>query len=141
LTTGIAILVALLVAGLLISPLIWILYQSSGSFHAVTSLPPAEVLNEVVDFFALNDWTVQHKARDFVLLKKSPSGVTGCLLLVLCLPVGLAYLLTDWGTGKTAVRVWENDERATDVEIAWRNATIRGQVAKALRWLEEQDEG
>jgi hypothetical protein len=137
-TTGIASLVVLLIAGLLISSFVWIFYQSSGSLRAVTSLSPAEALDQVVDFFALGEWVVQHKAHDFVLLKRSPSGVTGCLLLVLCLPVGLAYLLTDWGTGKTAVRVWENDERATDVEIAWRNATIRGQVAKALRWLEEQ---
>jgi len=139
-TTGIAILVVLLVAALLISPLIWIFYQSSGSLHAVTSLSPAEVLDEVVDFFALNEWTVQHKARDFVLLKKSPSGATGCLLLILCLPVGLAYLLTDWGTGKTTVRARENDEGATEVEIGWRNAGIRGQVAEAIRWLEKQDE-
>ncbi len=140
-TTGIVILMILLIAGLLISPLIWIFYQSSGSLHAVTSLSPGEVLDEVVDFFALNDWAVQHKARDFVLLKKSPSGATGCLLLVLFLPIGLAYLLTDWGTGKTTVRVWENDEGDTEVEIAWRNAEIRGQVAKAIRWLEEQEEG
>ena len=139
--TGIAILVVLLIAGLLISPFVWILYQSSGSLRAVTSLSPGAVLDEIVDFFAVNDWTVQHKARDFVLLKKSPSGVTGCLLLVLFLPVGLAYLLTDWGTGKTTVRVWENDQGATEVEIAWRNAEIRGQVADAVRWLEEQDEG
>ena len=135
------ILLVLLVAGLLISPLIWIYYQSSGSLHAVTSLSRLEVLDELVDFFALNDWTVQHKARDFVLLKKRPSGATGCLLLVLFLPIGLAYLLTDWGTGKTTVRVWENDEGATEVEIGWRNAEIRGQVAETVRWLEKQDEG
>jgi hypothetical protein len=140
-TTGIVTLTVLLVAGVVLSPLIWISYQSSGSLRAVTSLSPAEALDQVVDFFALGDWVVEHKAHDFVLLKRSPSGVIGCLLLVLFLPVGLAYLLTDWGTGKAGVRVWENDEGATDVEIAWRNATIRGHVAKALCWLEEQHEG
>jgi len=140
-TTGITILVVLLVAGLLISPLIWIFYQSSGSLHTVTSLSPGEVLDELVDYFALGDWVVQHKSRDFVLLKRRPSGAIGCLLLALFLPVGLAYLLTDWGTGKTTVRVRETDEGATEVEIAWRNAEIRGQVAEAVRWLEKQDEG
>jgi hypothetical protein len=140
-TTGIVILIVLGIAALLISALIWIFYQSSGSLHAVTSLSPSEVLDEVVDYFALSDWVVQHKARDFVLLKKAPSGVAGCLLLVLFLPVGLAYLLTDWGTGKTNVRVRETDEGATEVEIGWRNAGIRGQVAEAIRWLENQDEG
>jgi hypothetical protein len=140
-TTGIVILIVLGIAALLISALIWIFYQSSGSLHAVTSLSPSEVLDEVVDYLALSDWVVQHKARDFVLLKKGPSGVAGCLLLVLFLPVGLAYLLTDWGTGKTNVRVRETDEGATEVEIGWRNAGIRGQLAEAIRWLENQDEG
>jgi hypothetical protein len=130
---GIAALMLLLIVGLLI----WILYESSGSLHAVTYLSPAGVLDEVVDLFAVNDWTVQHKARDFVLLKKSPSGVAGCLLLVLFLPVGLAYLLTDWGAGKTTVRVWENNQGTTEVEIAWRNAAIRAQVKEAIRWLQE----
>jgi hypothetical protein len=134
-TAGIAILLLLLVAGLLI----WILYQSSGSLHAVTNLSPGAVLDEVVDLFAVNDWTVQHKARDFVVLKKSPSGVAGCLLLVLFFPVGLAYLLTDWGTGKTTIRVWENNQGATKVEIVWQNAGIRRQVEEAIHWLKEQE--
>ncbi|MCJ7510182.1 MAG: hypothetical protein MUP14_04740 [Dehalococcoidia bacterium] len=134
-TTGIVILLLLLVAGLLI----WILYQSSGLLRAVTYLSPTGVLDEVVDLFAVNDWTVQHKARDFVVLKKSPSGVAGCLLLVLFFPVGLAYLLTDWGTGKTTVRVWENNQGATKVEIVWQNAGIRRQVEEAIHWLKEQE--
>lgn len=130
--------VVLLVAVFLISLPMWIVRQSSGSLSAVTNLSRREVLDELVQFFVLDDWIVQHKAGDFVVLQKKASGATGCLLLLLFFPLGLAYLLTDWGTGKTTIRVWEGDDVTTDVEIEWRNAPIRGPVEQAVRWLEKQ---
>jgi hypothetical protein len=109
------------------------------SVGAVTTLSPREVLREVADYYVLGGWSIKHKAHDFTVLSCKHDAATGCLYLILFLPLGLAYLLTDWGDGEIIVQAWENDEGHTDVKIEWRNAS-RGDVKKIVRWLEEQGE-
>ncbi|OGO48739.1 MAG: hypothetical protein A2W34_08690 [Chloroflexi bacterium RBG_16_64_32] len=85
------------------------------------------------------DWTVEYRDRESIFLKKGPSGATGCLLLVLFLPLGLAYLLTDSGRGKLTARAWTNDEGDTELEMEWENAGPRRQLETFVEWLKEQE--
>lgn len=133
-------LVIVFIVLIVILPLLWYAYQSGGRISDVTALAPREVADEVTRFFVLTGWKLEERGKDFLFMRRGASGSTGCLLLLLFFPLGLAYLLTDWGQGKLTISYWKNDEGDTEVEFDWSNAAIRGRIGRFVEWLEEQDE-
>lgn len=129
-------LIVVVVAGLL-ALAVWSWYASTGRAAGVTSLSADEFTDEVESCFVPDGWKLEHRARDFLIFQRGASGCTGLVLLVVFLPLGLVYLLTDWGRGKLVVSFRENDGRGTEFQFDWNNAAIRGHVRRLVDWLEE----
>lgn len=119
--------------------MIWSLLQSSGTLVVVTNFTADEVANGVESAFVPGGWDVRYRGADFMTLQSGPNGCTGLLLLVIFLPLGLIYLLTDWGRGKLTVRYVERKAHETEVEFAWSNVSIRGPVQDFAAWLTEDE--
>ena len=119
---------------------VWNNYQSNGRIVTATSLTRREVVEEAIRYFAPGGWKVEERGRDFVLMRRGPSGCGALLFLVLFFPLGLVYLFTDWGKGTLTVNCSENDEGGTDVQFDWKNAGKRGSVMRLAKWFEQQDD-
>lgn len=124
----------LLVIGL---AMIWSLPQSSGSLVVVTGLTPDEVADGVESAFVPGGWDVRYRGADFMTLQSGPSGCSALILLIIFLPLGLIYLLTDWGRGKLTVRYEERKAGETEVQLSWSNASIKAHVQSFAQWLTE----
>ena len=93
--------------------------------------------DSLISYFVPDGWKLEHRAKDFLILKRGANGCTGLIWLVIFLPLGLVYLLTDWGRGKLTARFWRSGGGATQVELRWNNAAIRRQIGRVLEALEK----
>jgi hypothetical protein len=112
-------------------------FQSSGEIATTTDLDPEDAIDNGIKAFVADGWETQEDRGNFAILKKGPGGGTGCLLLFLFFPIGLAYLLTDWGRGRLTIRAAEGEDK-THVLIQWHNTGIRSEVEDFVHWLESQ---
>jgi len=105
--------------------LLWVLYSSNGEVRFVTSLPADETIEEARNYFVPRGWRVVDDAGGFIRLRQPTGAFTGLVLLVLLLPVGLIYLLTDWGHGKLEISVQTQDVGHSAVRLLWRDSSLR----------------
>lgn len=121
------------ILGILVAALVWMLYLSNGSVTGELSLPAAEFFDELEDYFVPSGWRRGHRSEDILLLEKGPDGCLGLLLLVVFFPLGLVYLLTDWGRARMTVRVHQGHGDEHEFLIDWHAAAVRNEVQRFLR--------
>ncbi len=89
-----------------------------------TDMSPDELFDAVTKRLAHGNWRVEERSADLLVLRRDPDTALGCLLLLLLLPIGIVYWLTDWGRGSLTVGMrWApNGTRAAVLES--RNADV-----------------
>lgn len=132
------ILISVVIAAILIIA-VWATYQSNGTVSTTTSWKPREIADSMISYFVPDGWHLEHRANDFLVLKRGPSAFVAFLWLVLFLPLGLLYLLTDWGRGKLTARFWVTSGKATEVELHWSGAAVRGRIARVVEGLANRE--
>lgn len=133
-----AILVVVIIAAIFVgifAAVVWPGYLLSGRISVQTNWSPREVGDSLESYFVPSGWQVRHRASDFLVLGRGPSGCSALLYLVIFFPVGLVYLLTDWGRARLAARFSRDEGAKTQVELEWRNAAIRREISKILEGL------
>jgi len=112
---------------------------SNGEFSVSTKLPRNEVIENFAQAFVRDNWVTEHEGARLVVLKRGPRGDTGCALLLLFLPLGLAYLFTDWGKATLRLELRRIDAGYSEVRMEWRNVGLRSEVTHFANWLREVD--
>ena len=127
--------IAVIIAAAILTLWIYGAYQSNGSVQAETSWSQREVIDSAIEYFAVDGWDVQDRTAGLVTMRRGVSGCSALLLLIIFFPLGLVYLLTDWGRPRLTVTARPRDGGGCDVELRWRNAPVRRQVAEVVRGL------
>lgn len=125
----------ILIVGILVIlavALVWMAYLSNGRITGETPLGSDEFIEELESYLVPSGWRQGHRSKDLLLMEKGPSGCMGLLLLVVFLPLGLVYLLTDWGRAKVAVSLRPASRGATEFQIDWRGTAIRQELRAFL---------
>jgi hypothetical protein len=73
--------------------------------------------------------------QGLVTMRRGVGGLSALVLMIIFFPLGLVYLLTDWGRPRLMVTARPRDGGGCDVELRWRNAPIRRHVAEVVRGL------
>lgn len=117
----------------------WNWYQNRGKLIAATALEERRLRLEAINYFAEDGWRITHDTEDFVIMEKGASAMVALVLLAVFLPVGLVYLLTDWGKGKLGIAFRQTKRgRGTEFQITWSNAAVRGRVRSFVGWAEQE---
>ena len=109
---------------------------ANGELRVSTKLPRRDVVENFTQAFARDNWAVEYEDLGLVVLKRGPRGDTGCALLLLFFPLGLAYLFTDWGKAMLRIELRRMDAGYSQIRIEWRNAGLRPEVTHFVSWLQ-----
>ena len=132
--------VGVLIAGIVLLLLFWFWREAHGDIAAVSSLTTAQLADEVSNHFMADGWDVEQSTEALLSMSKGVNVWLGLLLLLLFFPVGLLYLLTDWGNGRLTVSFGQQAGGETTFQLEWRNVPTRNQARRLLEWLEEIDQ-
>lgn len=117
---------------ILIVALVWMAYLSNGRITGEAPQRSDDLIENLATYLATEGWKQEHRVRDLLIMQRGPSGCLALLLLVVFLPLGLVYLLTDWGKARVALSVRPGSNVATEFQIDWRGAAIRQELRSFL---------
>ncbi len=117
---------------LLGAAVVWAVLQPSDVLEVPTDLDSEELFDRIAGWFVRDDWRVEERSPDLLVLKRGPYPGCGCLLLILFLPLGLWYMLTGWGHGTLSVELQQAEDGSRIAVFEWRNAGIRRDIRDAL---------
>lgn len=132
------VIIAVLIAAVfacLIALAVYVRYQSSGRAETTATWTQRDIVDSLIEYFAVDGWDVAQHTAGLVVMRRGVSGCSALALLIVFLPLGLAYLFTDWGRPRVTATVRPLPGGGCQVELQWRNAPVRRQVAAIVERL------
>jgi hypothetical protein len=126
------ILIVLAIVALIVVGVVSLVVGSSGNIEGTAPALADALMNDFKDYFGPEGWKESHRGSDMLILEKGPDGCMALFLLVVFLPLGLVYLLTDWGKARLALMVRPVSTGETEFRIEWRGSALRNQVQAFL---------